>query len=68
MKIKDLRNLTDTELNQKMQEIYRKLLQLRSEIKIGKLQKPHEIAVNRSSIARIKTILNERTKEKEAKS
>jgi len=67
MKIKDLRNLTEEELNQKMQEIYKKLMQLRSEIKIGKLQKPHEIAVNRRDIARIKTVLNERTIGKEVK-
>ncbi len=63
MKAKDLRNLTNEELNQKMDELYKKLFQLRSDIKIGRLEKPHEIKTCKRDIARIKTILNERKRQ-----
>ncbi len=63
MKAKDLRNLTNEELNQKMDELYKKLFQLRSDIKIGRLEKPHEIKACKRDIARIKTILNERKRQ-----
>ena len=63
MKTKDLRNLTPEELEQKLEETYKKLLKMRSDIKIGRLEKPHEIEICRRDVARIKTIQNERKKE-----
>lgn len=65
MKARELRNLTDEELNQRLQELYRKLFELRSQIKIGRLEKPHEVRMCKRDIARIKTILNERKRERE---
>ncbi|HEO63736.1 MAG TPA: 50S ribosomal protein L29 [Candidatus Omnitrophica bacterium] len=63
MKTKDLRNMTDSELNLKLQECYKRLLNFRSEIKVGRLQKPHEINICRRDIAKMQTVLNERKKE-----
>ncbi len=62
MKAKDLRNMTNEELNHKLEDLYNKLLHLRSDIKVGKLQKPHEIGNYRSDIAKINTIISERSK------
>ncbi|MDP8253298.1 MAG: 50S ribosomal protein L29 [Candidatus Kaelpia aquatica] len=66
MKVKDLRNMTDEELNRKLEDSYNKLLHLRSDVKIGKLQKPHEIGIYRSDIAKIHTVISERSKEKKS--
>ncbi|MDP8216073.1 MAG: 50S ribosomal protein L29 [Candidatus Kaelpia imicola] len=66
MKVKDLRNMTDEELNHKLEDLYDKLLHLRSDIKVGKLQKPHEIGVYRSDIAKIHTVISERSKKKKS--
>ncbi|MCD6079967.1 MAG: 50S ribosomal protein L29 [Candidatus Omnitrophica bacterium] len=67
MKAKELRNLTNEELEQKMEELYKKLFQLRSDIKIGRLEKPHEIKECKRDIARIKTIINERKRQESPK-
>ncbi|RKY37391.1 MAG: 50S ribosomal protein L29 [Candidatus Omnitrophota bacterium] len=67
MKAKELRNLTNEELEQKMEELYKKLFQLRSDIKIGRLEKPHEIKECKRDIARIKTIINERKRQESSK-
>ncbi len=63
MKIKELRNMTAVELEQKMTECYKKLLKMRSGIKTGRLEKPNEIRIARRDIAKIKTLLKERNKE-----
>lgn len=67
MKAKDLRNLTTEELQQKMEELYKRLFQLRSDIKIGRLEKPHQIKECKRDIARIKTIINERKRQENLK-
>ena len=66
MKAKDLRNMTADELNHKLEGLYSKMLHLRSDIKVGKLQKPSEIRVCRRDIAKIHTIINQRSKEKKS--
>jgi large subunit ribosomal protein L29 len=67
MKAKDLRNLTTEELKQKMEELYKRLFQLRSDIKIGRLEKPHQIKECKRDIARIKTIIHERKRQENLK-
>ncbi len=66
MKVNDLRNMTNEELNHKLEGLYDKMLHLRSDIKVGKLQKPHEIRIYRRDIAKINTLINERSKEKKS--
>lgn len=60
MKAKELRNLSDLELAQKFEENYKKLLKLRSEVKVGRLENPNQIRETKKEIARIRTILKER--------
>ncbi|RMA92444.1 50S ribosomal protein L29 [Hydrogenothermus marinus] len=62
MKAKELRNLTNEELKDKLIELKKKLMQLRFQNTIGGLEKPSEIRETKRTIARILTILKEREK------
>ena len=64
MKAKELRNLTNEELKEKLVELKKKLMQLRFKNTIGGLEKPSEIRETKRTIARILTILRERELEK----
>jgi large subunit ribosomal protein L29 len=66
MKVKDIRNMTADELNHKLEGLYSKMLHLRGDIKVGKLQKPHEVRICRRDIAKIYTIINQRSEEKKS--
>ncbi len=59
-KIKDLRNLTPEELNQKQKSIKEELYNLNYQRKYGRLEKPHMFKVLRKDIARINTLLKEK--------
>ena len=60
MKARDLRELTDDELIQRVQEWKRKLLNLRFQLATGQLTNVAEIKKTKKDIARALTILRER--------
>ncbi len=57
-----LRQMTDLELVQELENAYRELFNLRQQKAIGKgvVERPHRIRELRKTVARIKTILRER--------
>lgn len=60
MKGKDIRQLTDAELESKCTELTEELMNLRFQLKMKQLSNPSRIYVVRKDIARVKTILRER--------
>jgi len=60
MKAKDLRELTNNELNNKLDELRRELFNLRFQQSTHQLKNPTRIRVVRREIARILTILKEK--------
>ena len=61
-KLKELRKLSDEELNKKIVESKKELFDLRLKISPGTLEKPSRVDELRKDIARMKTILNDRKK------
>ena len=58
MKIKELRTLGETELKQKVQELYKELMKDNAQIATGTIPKnPGKIRMTKKTIARIKTLL-----------
>lgn len=60
MKPKEIRALSNKELEKKLEELYRELLNLRFRLATRQLKQTSEIRKVKKSIARIKTILRER--------
>ena len=60
MKIKDLREMSNEELNVKMGELKQELFNLRFNHTTGQLSNPMQLNTCKKDIARIKTILRER--------
>ena len=60
MKIKDLRELSNKELEGKIIEAKKELFSLRMKQSTGTLEKPSKIKELRKDVARMKTILRER--------
>ncbi len=60
MKVQELRNLTSKELEEKLLDLKKSLLELNYQRKTQTLQKPHLIRATRKDIARVLTILKER--------
>ena len=52
--------MTDEELGQKKTSIKKELLELRSQSRLGRVDKPHRIRQAKREVARIETVLNER--------
>lgn len=63
MKINELRKLSTEELNTKISEFKRELLDLRLKNATGALDKPAKIKELKKDVARMKTIINERNLE-----
>ena len=63
MKINELRKLSTEELNTKISEYKRELLDLRLKNATGALDKPSKINELKKEVARMKTIINERNLE-----
>ena len=61
--VKELRALSDEELNSKIKESKKELFDLRLKQSTGSLEKPSRIHELRKNIARMNTILNERKNE-----
>ena len=59
MKINELRKLTNEDLNKKIIESKKELLDLRIKQSTGSLEKPSKIHELRKDVARMKTILRE---------
>ncbi len=60
MKAKELRNLTNEELEQQLDELKEELFNLRFQKATVQLDNPARISEVKKDIARVKTILNER--------
>lgn len=60
MKINELRKLSNEDLNKKITESKKELLDLRFKQSTGSLEKPSKIHELRKDVARMKTILRER--------
>lgn len=60
MKIKDLKQMSEAELNSKLGELKQELFNLRFNHTTGQLSNPMQINTCKKDIARIKTILRER--------
>ncbi|AEM79595.1 LSU ribosomal protein L29P [Thermoanaerobacter thermohydrosulfuricus] len=60
MKAKEIRELTNEELLQKLSDLKAELFNLRFQLATGQLDNPMRIRDVRKTIARIKTILRER--------
>ena len=64
MKVKELRELNELELGQKLKEFQEKLLELNSQNVLGRLKNPLQIRQFKRDIACVKTILNEHRQNK----
>ena len=60
MKIKEVKALSDVELQNKVQDLRRESLNLRIQQQSGQLEKPSRLNEIRKTVARSMTILNER--------
>ncbi len=60
MRPEELRELTDEELDEKLEELNRKLFNLRFQEATGELDNTSEIGATKKDIARAKTIRRER--------
>ena len=60
MKAFEIRNLSDGEIETKMEEAYEELFNLRFQLAIGQVKDPSRITLLKRDIARMKTVLNER--------
>ncbi len=67
MKAKQLRDMSDEDLQREAGELRRALFNLRLQKAIGQLEKPHKLGATRRDLARTLTILRQRElKKKEA--
>jgi large subunit ribosomal protein L29 len=68
MKIKDLRELSNDELIARRRELRKDAFNLRLQQQSGALEKPSVIRINRREVARIETILTQRSRKTEIES
>lgn len=62
MKVSDMRDKTDSELEKELLDLSREAFNLRMQKGTGQLGRPSQIKAVRRDIARIKTVQNERRK------
>lgn len=62
MKIKELREMTVEELGARRRELRQEMLNLRVQQQSGQLENPARLSILRREVARIQTIVTERTK------
>ena len=60
MKVNEIRQMTDQELNAKLLDLKNELFNLRFQLATGQLDNPMRIKIVRKDIARVKTIIRER--------
>jgi large subunit ribosomal protein L29 len=68
MKIKELRELSTEELIARRRELRKDVFNLRLQQQTGALEKPSVIRINRREVARIETILTQRSGKPEKES
>ena len=61
MNLKELRQLTGPELEEKMQQLMQELFNLRFQLGTGRLENPMQVRKTKRSIARVKTLQRELT-------
>lgn len=66
MNIKEIRDMSNAELNTTVDDLKKELFDLRFEKATGQIENPMRIREIRKTIARIKTVLTEREKEETA--
>ena len=59
MKAKELREMTDVELNKQLKDLKAELFNLRFQLAVNQLDNPMRIKAVKKDIARIMTVLNE---------
>ena len=64
MKVKEIRELSSTEINNKIVSCKEELFNLRFQQATGNLEKPSRLRELRKQVARMKTIIRERENEK----
>ena len=62
MKASELRNRTDAELRAELGDLLREQFNLRMQRGVGQLARPDQMKKVRHNIARIKTVLNEKSR------
>jgi len=62
MTSKEIRELSPTEITAKLRDSRDQLLQMRLRKQTGQLEKTHELRALRKTIARLETILNEKSR------
>jgi large subunit ribosomal protein L29 len=60
MKVNEIRQMTDQELNHELLDLKNELFNLRFQLSTGQLDNPMRIKAVRKDIARVKTIIRER--------
>ena len=60
VKVKEIRQMTDKELNTQLLDLKSELFNLRFQLATGQLDNPMRIKIVRKDIARVKTIIRER--------
>ena len=60
MKTSEIRKMTTKEIDTKIKELKTELFELRMKQATGNLEKTHQIDVKRKTVARLKTVLNEK--------
>ena len=61
MKASDIRSKTDEELTKELGDLHREAFNLRMQKGTGQLSRPSQVKAVRRDIARIKTVMNERS-------
>jgi large subunit ribosomal protein L29 len=64
MKAAEIRELTEVELRQKLNDARRELFNLRIQQSAGRLEKPSRLRALKRDIARLLTVIREQTSEK----
>ena len=67
MKVKELRDMTNEELNNKLKSLKQELFNLRFSNATGQLNNPMQLNICKKDIAKINTILTERELNKKAR-
>ena len=60
MKVKELREMTGEQLNEKLADLKKELFNLRFQLAINQLDNPHKITDVKHDIARVMTVLREK--------
>lgn len=60
VKANELRNMTVDEIRLKIEALKKDLYNMRTEVKAGRIEKPHRIHQTRKDIARCETVIKEK--------